>query len=845
MRLISCHITNYGKFHEFDFNFNQGLTEWCADNGEGKTTICSFIYGMFYDLETKGNKKKFVDREHYEPLNGGLFGGNIIFEYKGDTYRIERFFAYGKTKNELRLYKNNSLTTEFEDPIGLSIFGINEESFKTLLSINSKDIDCTASQDILTKLNFGVSGTSDDNNCDKALENLKTLTSKSTNKGTRWFITEAEKILKELDKEKEDLLKIKNELPKKYEYLESLKANQDELKTKEKAYNEYHTYSLLWKNYDEKLEVINNIEEEINTFLKKYRKGCPSKEEIEVLENSFNEYNTQTKLSLKFSENDLASQNEYERLKKKYANRPEEKEINEIHKQISELSTIDENLKNKYVTSSEVEKIRGNFAGKEIKESLLDDLENDVNCYKEVCQKIESYQKVNSINSVSPSSKTLEYILIISGALVFIVGLVLAILLSPILYALMGLGLVALVLGLVKMLKGKGSNEKDEAKSVDSKYLELLNKRDDLVQRINQVLTKFTYYDSNVIVSYLAFINDYKKYSSDQENENKYIQKRNEYQEQKEKIEARLNKFFQQYESDILPYLEAYDKLNKELSKLDSLSEIITNKQRSITDIKEAHAKATQIITDILNKYSMTFDPTFFKNSLDVVKEDRKQYDKNLLDLDTKKTEASDYKKINKLNERPIEIAFNEEEELEKLNTQIAETIGLISHDEASLERLNGVEIEIEEKINNCSELKDKEKILNFTAEEIKKAQEEITEKYIAPIKNKYLEYAKKIKDIADDEVAIDKQFNVKYDVNGSLQKDLYLSNGQISLVRFCLKMALIDNMYESEKPFVILDDPFSLLDSTNMKKVAKLVKEMATKGQIIYFTCHESRKLN
>ena len=43
MKLISYHIENYGKIHDFDGEFNGGLTDLCEENGYGKTTLASFI----------------------------------------------------------------------------------------------------------------------------------------------------------------------------------------------------------------------------------------------------------------------------------------------------------------------------------------------------------------------------------------------------------------------------------------------------------------------------------------------------------------------------------------------------------------------------------------------------------------------------------------------------------------------------------------------------------------------------------------------------------------------------------------------------------------------------------
>ena len=51
MRLISCHIENFGKLSDFSCEFSGGLNIICEDNGWGKSTFAAFIRAMFYRSE--------------------------------------------------------------------------------------------------------------------------------------------------------------------------------------------------------------------------------------------------------------------------------------------------------------------------------------------------------------------------------------------------------------------------------------------------------------------------------------------------------------------------------------------------------------------------------------------------------------------------------------------------------------------------------------------------------------------------------------------------------------------------------------------------------------------------
>ena len=68
-------------------------------------------------------------------------------------------------------------------------------------------------------------------------------------------------------------------------------------------------------------------------------------------------------------------------------------------------------------------------------------------------------------------------------------------------------------------------------------------------------------------------------------------------------------------------------------------------------------------------------------------------------------------------------------------------------------------------------------------------------------------------------------------------------SMGYRDLISICLRIALVDAMYEDEKPVLMLDDPFTNLDDSKLAEAKHLIEEIAKKYQVIYFTCSNSRK--
>ena len=94
MKLISCHIDNFGIFHNFDMNFDESLNVIVQDNGWGKSTLAAFIRAMLYGFDNKRSKDLAAnERKRYLPWQGGKYGGSLTFEKKGRRYTVSRTFG--------------------------------------------------------------------------------------------------------------------------------------------------------------------------------------------------------------------------------------------------------------------------------------------------------------------------------------------------------------------------------------------------------------------------------------------------------------------------------------------------------------------------------------------------------------------------------------------------------------------------------------------------------------------------------------------------------------------------------------------------------------------------------
>ncbi|MBQ7912569.1 MAG: AAA family ATPase [Clostridia bacterium] len=77
----------------------------------------------------------------------------------------------------------------------------------------------------------------------------------------------------------------------------------------------------------------------------------------------------------------------------------------------------------------------------------------------------------------------------------------------------------------------------------------------------------------------------------------------------------------------------------------------------------------------------------------------------------------------------------------------------------------------------------------------------------------------------------------------GKLREMGFYSAGMRELLGLSIRVALVDTVFNQEKPVLVLDDPFVNLDDEKTDKAKRLVKELTKRYQVLYMTCKKERK--
>ena len=191
----------------------------------------------------------------------------------------------------------------------------------------------------------------------------------------------------------------------------------------------------------------------------------------------------------------------------------------------------------------------------------------------------------------------------------------------------------------------------------------------------------------------------------------------------------------------------------------------------------------------------------------------------------------------------------NKQELIENCINEIITKKNKISEIDSKLEIIAEKELEYQKLADKYEVLKwEYEKYLNVEYF-IQKARINISKRLLEPLKISFDKYFNilcrytKAGYTAKDFV-LDANLRLHINTMGALRSIDFLSEGYKDLVSLCLRIAVIEAMYENEKPIIILDDSFVNLDDEKMAGAFDFLREISKSYQILYLTCSKTRLL-
>lgn len=136
MLIESISIAHFGKLHNLEFDFNEGLNVIEGKNESGKSTIAGFIRYMLYGFSGIADKRHFISWE-----TSSAQGSMTVRIKDGSRYRIDRKTLLVSSLSGKDQYKDTSSITDLKN--GTSVFG-REKAGDVLLGIPEEVFDSIA-----------------------------------------------------------------------------------------------------------------------------------------------------------------------------------------------------------------------------------------------------------------------------------------------------------------------------------------------------------------------------------------------------------------------------------------------------------------------------------------------------------------------------------------------------------------------------------------------------------------------------------------------------------------------------------------------------------------------------
>lgn len=788
MRLVSCHIDNFGKLSSVDKSFTPGLNTILEDNGSGKSTLAAFIKAMLYgltgDKKRKDTEKK--ERTYYKPWQGGTFGGTLTFEKDGTNYKIYRTFGSKESEDTLKVINEETGLEEpgFYPTPGIELFGIDWDSFLRTAFVSQQDCEAGVTGAISARIG-GVSEHDDDmKSYEAADERLKKECDRLTPDRATGLISKLKNeisLLKDSFRNIESQKNLCEDLTEKKDFAEKkLTTDQDRqtsLKSRLDALRKYLDLKEQKDNYDNLKAARDMADEELKTARSAFEGTIPDMETAKSWADA--------SIALRDDEKEIAQ----------YELTPDEKE---------RFENETARFKNRIPSSAEIDDLLRQF-------SKISDLKDELPDRRDRAE----LMKYHAIDATHQKYKPFIIFLLI-GILLILGGIAGAIFVNVFIAAVCVLGIALIVVGVI-LKKKHDDSVREMGEGSAKEYHELMSQIAEDEEFVEGIEMDAQDLLGNVGIQFvgrtatgdlLNLRNEVKEY----ENLKDKIKRHDDLIVEKD-YEGRLSQIKEYAKTCGLAGTTAAIPESTAAEICVPISEIVTRVEQ--VGAREAAAgEAAQRVR-------------VFEADHDV-----SQYE-GLTCPEESVITVDDLTQALESCENQIE---KEKDALESLERELKGA-------EENLLDMENAQSRYESK---CEELESQERqydIINRTRGYLAWARENFNLRYIKDIQASFEKYYSMLSGGDDKSYSIDADLKLTYVEQGQPRDPGTLSEGYKDLVGLCRRVAMADSMYQGEKPFLIFDDPFVNLDDNRLAGASSFIKDIASGYQIIYFTCQKARQ--
>lgn len=904
MKLISAQVAGFGRLENTEYDFRDGLNTVFEENGQGKTTLMVFLKAMFFGMEYSPRKKELLERAHYLPWHTNSYGGSLVFETgEGENtkrYRIERTFGKSDKDDTLTIYDDttNFVTDDFGDiagngsSLGEAIFGIDRDSFEKSVYIPQEALETQMTDSMNAKMGNLHAVQDDINNFDRAEKQIEELYKSYTrnSKTNPGKLTKIRADIREKKERIEELPALNDAYEKQDEILgERFTRLYEQTKRKDELSEAIAVQSKKEKEFGAYLEQKKRLQENLGKYQvlqNIFTNGAPDKQFVE--EKIEEERRLQIDVgTLEEKKSVLPDASEIGRLRILFSNEDdppcEERlaEFSEMADRLKELRIQSEHAKMSEDDAYTLQELKFYFAKKDptaeeltglqeetvrlaVLQGQRKDLTDAENSVRQEREELLAKRKERGADGSLWLVIVLTAILF-GGAVAFYVftgGTLRYILAGICVFA----ALVVLTVGLIVISRRKKAMrlllEETDGRIAEyaARISDLTAQEEEIEKTVMGFLSNFLVSPTDTTQQMLAEIQRKSGlYHRLLEEEANLIETSSETLEELTELQLRLY-------TALEPYAKVYGTdLYHEASEEQVIRRLKEDRETYLLYLQNAEELSAleariQSAKEDLTEFLMQFvfadagdeNPSLL-NRLNTVLRSLEQMRTLTEEIETLEQGIVAFEDAHDVDEEtePVEELQkrqkNIEDEIAELNRFIEkekENLSELSENISNLEDLRSEILSLEE---TESTYERRAMLLEKTLEYLRTAREQFLSRYMAPLQSGLRKYLSRIYENTDGEIdakkfSLDMNLAVCYSDGAQTFDGAYLSAGYQDLAAFCLRIALVDVLYQKEQPMLFLDDPFTNLDADKVRLATRLVSDLALSRQILYFTCHESR---
>lgn len=856
MKLLRCHVENFGILSDFDLTFTEGLNVLCRENGFGKSTLAAFLKAMFYGLPK--TRAKASERKRYDPWQGGKYGGFLEFEYRGNQYRVTRYFGKKEDSFSLTDLTNRTESTAFSEKLGEELFQLDADSFaRSTFVPQLSDREITATTSIRAKLTNLVEDTNDLNNFDTAMKKLQEYRkSLKLFKGEGGQTAQLRRECRELEASIHTTAEKKEPLEAVCQQIDALNREKNE-KTAQQAFlreqirqaDARKALHLQQENLERLRGQVRGREKELAGLDEQYPKGYPSLEALETQkENLTRALHARQRMESRATANaDGISEEERE-------------ELSALNRLFSQGVPGEEALEGWEKLRQERDICLHSREAGGLSAQEQADYRYLKKTFAQGAPEIAQIQEAQRQSGRIAQLQSLQHtktdrpvrdrtiVQMIAGSVLLLFGLVMLAMKLPL------LGGCALALGGGVLLLGVFAGKRSAAAAnaaAEAEARELA----DLQRQLSAFLGRYGMDASDPEEKLAALLTDRQRYLD--------LSRRNtEWAEQRRQTEARLGQIQSTLQQTFEKYYpsECYDdgfikKLREAVERYRHLNWRVAEERERRSRENDQDRQEVRQATDAVQQFLEAFGLSGQTASECLQKAQADVHRRKLLceELENAKNALDDFLKKNgdvgpaQQNVLPEAEVLEQQERLtqarlDELEQELQQARAQRKNLQASVEcipewedRLTALEDDLREAERKCD-------LTDRTMALLEKAKDALANSYMDKIEQGFRSYTQQLCPRQLGSVMVDKDLQPHIDVRGAAREVESFSAGLADSILLCMRLALVDALFGEETPFLILDDPFVNLDDEHTRRALAMLQEMAETHQILYLVCNTGR---